>query len=195
MLRALLTERFRLRTHSERRELQTYVLVTTRRDTRPDAKLRPIVIDCDTNRLAASSGAGLFPADARPKCGAVIVGTTMNAGPRLMNQKFAATSMTRFAEDLQRRVGRPVLDKTGLTRTYDIEFEFLSDGPGGPTVAPGALEGPSVFTALEEQLGLKLQSERNRVEVLVIDSIGAAHGGLTRRVNRSSGKIRHSFKG
>jgi uncharacterized protein (TIGR03435 family) len=65
-------------------------------------------------------------------------------------------------------VGRPVLDKTGLAGNFDFKMTFAQD-----LADP---EGPSVFTALEEQLGLKLESQRGPVEVMVIDSVEKASG-------------------
>jgi uncharacterized protein (TIGR03435 family) len=81
---------------------------------------------------------------------------------------------------LANQVGRPVIDKTGLTGNYDFEVTFMPEGrigggPAGP-LPPGvelpAIDpnAPSLFTALQEQLGLKLEAGRGPVEVLVIDS-------------------------
>jgi uncharacterized protein (TIGR03435 family) len=66
-------------------------------------------------------------------------------------------------------VGRPVVDKTGITGLYDIELTFAPGAAIGSDLANP--DAPSVFTALEEQLGLKLDAEREMAEVLVISSI------------------------
>jgi uncharacterized protein (TIGR03435 family) len=78
---------------------------------------------------------------------------------------------TRLAELLETRVERVIVDKTGLTGSFDIKLTYedeevrrLFPGPGQPR------EAPSLFTALEEQLGLKLESSRGPVDVVVIDS-------------------------
>lgn len=63
---------------------------------------------------------------------------------------------------------RTVIDKTGLTGTFDIHLQWTSDGPAGPVDDQATL---SIFTALQEQLGLKLISSRSPAEVLVIDHI------------------------
>ena len=83
--------------------------------------------------------------------------------------------------NLSGRLGRHVVDRTGLTGRYDFALEFAPEpgsdkGPGGPgdkPQAPGGAElsGPSIFTALQEQLGLKLESTRGPVEVFVIDRV------------------------
>jgi uncharacterized protein (TIGR03435 family) len=75
-------------------------------------------------------------------------------------------------------LGRPVIDKTGLQGFYDIKLQWtpeLGQGPvpsGGsePTPPPDA-SGPSIFTAIQEQLGLRLESAKGPIEVLVIDSV------------------------
>jgi uncharacterized protein (TIGR03435 family) len=72
-------------------------------------------------------------------------------------------------------VGRPVKDRTGLSGRYDWHIEFTPaflDGPNpdSPPIAnPAADSGPNLFTAIQEQLGVKLQSEKAQVEYLVID--------------------------
>jgi uncharacterized protein (TIGR03435 family) len=72
-------------------------------------------------------------------------------------------------------LGRNVIDRTGLTGTFDVHLKWAVDdlaGLGGPGAAP-SLDPPglSIFTALREQLGLKLESTKGLVEVLVIDRI------------------------
>jgi uncharacterized protein (TIGR03435 family) len=103
------------------------------------------------------------------ECGFMIGPGRMNAGGMPMSQ---------LAQSLSPQVGRIVLDKTELTGNYDFELtyapEALGGGPppllnGGPVpVDPNA---PNLFTALQEQLGLKLDSQRGPVDVVVIDSV------------------------
>ena len=78
-------------------------------------------------------------------------------------------SMTQLAQFLQ-RVGRPVIDKTGLPGAYDFDLAFA---PLAPPAAGAAADPslPTIFIALEEQLGLKLQSTNGPLDVIVIDSI------------------------
>ncbi len=77
-----------------------------------------------------------------------------------------ATSMHTFVFNLSHEMGRQVVDETGLTGSYDFELRWTPDDQQG---TPDA--GPTVFTALEEQLGLKLVSARGPVEVIIIDHI------------------------
>jgi uncharacterized protein (TIGR03435 family) len=77
---------------------------------------------------------------------------------------------------LSDRVGRPIEDKTGLTGIYDFTLQMGDQGHDGPAAGPDpnsadAPTGPSIFTALQEQLGLKLDAEKGPVQVLVIDHI------------------------
>ena len=81
--------------------------------------------------------------------------------------------LRQLAAQLSRLLNSTVLDKTGLSGQYDVDLTFTPEllsagGPPPPGVDPN---GPSVFTALQEQLGLKLQSGRGPVDVLVIDHV------------------------
>ena len=80
-------------------------------------------------------------------------------------------SMPRLAELLSAKIDRPVLDKTGLSGVFDIDLKFTPD-----TAAPDADTGPSVFTAVQDQLGLKLNARKSPVEILVIDHAAKPSG-------------------
>ena len=89
--------------------------------------------------------------------------------------------MTAFATQLSRFVGGVVVDKTGLTGTYDLELSYAPDPaingfgrdlppqPGAPPPAANS-DAPSLFGALQEQLGLKLEATKGMIDVLVVDS-------------------------
>lgn len=79
------------------------------------------------------------------------------------NRGFAVT-MPMFAKELERLMGRPVLDRTGLDGKYDYVLEWAPD-------SEAASSGPTIFTALQEQLGLRLESVKAPVDTLVIDRI------------------------
>ena len=88
--------------------------------------------------------------------------------------------MAQLAATLQSMVGRPVVDRTGLTGGFDMDLQWtpLNDSgvvPNGVDAAPGPNGSPdesaSIFTAVQEQLGLKLERQRDRFEVLVIDHV------------------------
>ena len=84
-----------------------------------------------------------------------------------------------FIQGLSQQLGRPVINKTGLKGFYDIKLQWTPElgagfvKPGGPDPDPPPADtsGPSIFTAIQEQLGLRLESTKGPVEVLVIDSV------------------------
>jgi uncharacterized protein (TIGR03435 family) len=80
-------------------------------------------------------------------------------------------TMARLAVTLSGIVGRVVTDETGLAGGYDVELTFAPEGPLPPAAPPADPDAPSIFTALREQLGLRLDGRRGPVEVLVIDEI------------------------
>ena len=149
MLRHLLAQRFSLVVHYEQRQHSVYALVVARSDRRPGPQLKPNPIDCSA--LDAPP-----PVDSeRPICGS-------RGGPGRL--AAGGMSMQQLALQLASIAGRTVVDETGLGRAgFDYELRWSPD-PADPG-------GPSIFTALEEQLGLKLVPKSGPVEVLVIDSI------------------------
>jgi uncharacterized protein (TIGR03435 family) len=167
MIRAMLADRFALRTHNEVRERPVYALTVARSDKRLGRGLRKVDADCAAAMLALASPT---PGAARPP-GAPPCSFGGRGGQLLGN----TVSLAMFANVLSRQVGRPVVDRTGVTDYFDITLEFsqesdarTSNGPPVPQ-PPTASDGPSIFTALQEQLGLKLESTRAPVDVLVID--------------------------
>jgi len=89
-------------------------------------------------------------------------------------------TMAQLASNLSSRVNRVVVDKTGMTGNFDLNLEWTPDqfqGAGPLGAFPGApprgsdTQGPSIYTALQEQLGLKLESTREAVDVLVVDRV------------------------
>jgi len=172
MIRSLLAERFKLKAHRERREMDVYALVPVRPDGRLGPELKPSVTDCDAVRAARRKGGPepeLKPGE-RPQCAARVGAGELIAGGQPLLELVSLLSAT---------VGRSVVDRTGLKGTYDIYLkwtpDFVRQRPPGETVRINGIEfdpsGPSIFTALQEQLGLKLESERGTVEALVIDHI------------------------
>jgi uncharacterized protein (TIGR03435 family) len=109
--------------------------------------------------------------------------TMVRRSLRMVRGRLTATSvpLSRLVDVLAHSLGRPVIDKTGLTGTYDftLPFTFEPDQTGdfevlADSVAeslPPNLTSPAVFTALDEQLGLKLNSANGLVEVLIIESV------------------------
>ena len=168
MVRRLLAERFALRTHTESREMPIYRLVKARDDGRLGERLQPAAVDCAAI-LSARSGAPPPPGDTTsPQCA-----WRVGIAPPVAMMFVDGAPIREFAGLLERLVGRRVVNDTGLTGTFDIRLEFASDQM--PTSLPlppagtAARDGLSLFTALEEQLGLRLESTRGPVPVIVID--------------------------
>jgi uncharacterized protein (TIGR03435 family) len=165
MLRTLLAERFRLVAHHESRELPIFALVTDGPPGRLGPKLHATTRDC----TAAANGA---PPTATTSDGAPVC--FMRFGPgRILggNQTIPTLALT-----LSRYVLRSVVDRTELGGRFDVALEWTpSPGEGLQTTvaasAPprGPDDGPSLVTAVKEQLGLKLEAARGPVDVLVID--------------------------
>jgi uncharacterized protein (TIGR03435 family) len=169
MMRRLLAERFGLRTRFETRELPSYALVRSRRDGQLEKGLVPAAVDCAAI-LTARGGAPPMD-DASAPC-AWRVGIAPPAAFMMVD----AAPMREFAGLLERLVRRRVVDETGIAGTFDIRLNFSTEGLGLPTPPPDASQSapprdiPSLFTALEEQLGLKLESRRGPAPIIVIES-------------------------
>jgi uncharacterized protein (TIGR03435 family) len=169
MLRNLLVDRFNLRTHIERREIPIFEMVLIRSDGRLGPSARSTNVNC-AERAGGPSGG--VPAAAgvpleRPPCGLMLRPGVLTAG---------AMTMGEFARALAPQVNRFVLDRTGITGFFDFDVQFTPDKttpapPGAPPPPSIDPAGPSFFTALQEQLGVRLNATRGVVEVLVIDAI------------------------
>jgi uncharacterized protein (TIGR03435 family) len=183
MLQGLLADRFQLRVHRETRELAGYELTIAK----GGFKLRQVPVapapgpGSPAPRLPPPPPPGTAPPDTAAALPTPPPGVVMGFPFGL------AASAVQFGTLpflLQGILGRPVIDKTGIQGDYDFKIVFSRDGisgngltqaPPAPTDAVGSLNAadprPSIFTALQEELGLKLESGRGPVQVLVIDSV------------------------
>jgi uncharacterized protein (TIGR03435 family) len=157
MMLNILTDRFKLAYHRETRTLPEFALVVAK----GGPKMKEFKDTTDEN--------------GKPR------------GNRMMMSGASLTAtgidIATFTRLLSQRVGRPIVDKTGLAGKYSFNLEWANEphdgeGPGGPPREPGpggpstsGDTGPSIFTAVQEQLGLKLDSEKGAVEVIVIDHL------------------------
>jgi uncharacterized protein (TIGR03435 family) len=153
-LQALLEDRFEMVTHWETRELPVYALVLATRG-RLGPKLKEHAGDCDRAR------GGGPPVSGSPTANC---GTRTNVTPTSGKITGTGIRMETFARNLSGGSGRYIVDKTGLMGSFDLELEFTPDQSPDTT-------GPSLFTAMQEQLGLKLDSQRAPVEVVVIEKL------------------------
>jgi uncharacterized protein (TIGR03435 family) len=174
MLRRLLAERFKMAAHAETRELPIYTLVMARSDGRMGSYLRHSEADCARATPPTLLGIGPSQSSGPPLCGyfGMAPGTDFRAGRG--GFAFRGLTMAELAKTLAPMVRRSVRDETGLEGYFDADFDFVAEI--GPPPPPPGVPDPfdrasflSVFTVLPEQLGLKLESRRGPVEVLVID--------------------------
>jgi len=169
MLRALLSERFALKTHTESRVTDVYVLTREEAASRWRG-LRQISIDCDNNQLSPDSDPGLFEPGQRPKCGTTLVEYRDNS----IRLRHAGVTMGRFAESLGERLDRPVLDGTSLTGIFDIELHYGRERSAafasqrGRAAAEPDLQ-PTLRDALKEQLRLIVVPGQGAIDSLVVD--------------------------
>lgn len=161
MVQTLLAERFKLQAHRETREIPIYALVRARRDGQLGSRLRREADICTAFRNATARGETPpeIPtrADGRPACGMMGGGGRFFAG---------GVTLAMLASALSGQAARVVVDRTGLSGFFEADIEFSADA-----LTNAASERPSLFTALEEQLGLRLEPARGPVEVLVIDRV------------------------
>jgi len=153
MLRKLLTDRFKLTFHRERKELSIYALSVAR----------------NGSKLKESTASP----DASPEGPPPLVFVLSPQGASLPGRN---ATMAELASVLQRAaLDRPVVDRTGLSGRFDFNLEWMPDdtqfGGQGPWENHEAIK-PDLFAALQQQLGLKLEATRGPVEVLVIDQVG-----------------------
>jgi uncharacterized protein (TIGR03435 family) len=154
MMQAMLAERINLVVHHETRLLPGFILETVR-DDRLGPKMRRREVDCQTARTAALAG--------RPTPGYVPCSLSLNQG-RFVGR---GASMSVLTIELTGASGALVEDRTGLAGDFDVELEWA---PTLDTV-PAADGPPNLFTAVQDQLGLRLRAERISTPVVVIDRV------------------------
>ena len=154
MTRALLRDRFKLVVHTETKQEQVYALVVDRSDGRLGPQLKTSTKDCQPSQPGTPSACGM--------------NTSVND---------ASGSLVGSGQTMEQLVGalgsfglnRMVIDRTGLTGSFDIELKWRPENLRSGAAQPSDL--PSIFSALPEQLGLRLDSQRGPVEFLYVDRI------------------------
>jgi uncharacterized protein (TIGR03435 family) len=189
MIKTLLADRFQLKVHTETRESSIYVLVATRDDRQLGAKITRSTAECSNAQVEAQA-----LAEAVAKQGpAALAGRQAGQGlpcmimpvpggvAGAMTMRGNGQSMAALAQFLTSATGQIVHDRTGMSGLYDWQMTFdrsvmrrSAQQIGNIQPLPAALQpsdSPSLMIALQEQLGLKLESARGPVDVLVIDSV------------------------
>jgi uncharacterized protein (TIGR03435 family) len=171
-LRTLFADRFKLVVHWETRQLPVYALRMASADGKLGPAIHPAAVDCEARAAADAAviragGPPPLPvnSEARMACG------IRNTGNRIL---FGGSPLSLFVQGLSNQVQRPVIDRTGLMGNWDFELTFAPEqqrqtvpGDAGSIDPSGA----SIFTAMQEQLGLKLEATTGPIDVLVIDSV------------------------
>jgi uncharacterized protein (TIGR03435 family) len=173
LLQSLLEDRFQLVSHHESRQLPIYALVLSKL-----GKIGPQLIRHSNDAKCTDSSAGLRPPPPGPGdptpayCG----GFFMIPKPGELREAGNGITMHMLGSHLNQFLDRPVVDLTRLSGIFDFTLEFAPiAGPGSEPGTTGSASDqpalPSMFTALEEQLGLKLESRKGPVDVIVIDHV------------------------
>jgi len=169
MMRALLADRFKLVVRHEVRDEPIYALVTAREDKRLGPDLRASTSCAKAAGPGGSAATGSATAPEAAGTGAPC-GSRMMGDARGMTIQSGMRTMADLANMLRGVGERDVVDRTGLSGTYDFKLEYAPDSVRSAAADPTQLR-PDVFTALQEQLGLKLESQRGPVEYVVIERI------------------------
>ena len=158
MQQSLLADRFHLKVHFEVREMPVYALVPAKGGLKIKEVAAPPPPDPSGPPPPFGPNAPIRP------------GTSMMMmGPRSRTLRAGATTMTSFVSRIGSEMGdRPMIDQTGFTGYFDVELKWA---PLDSATAPDSSDLPSLATALEETLGIKLVATKGRVEVVVIDSV------------------------
>jgi uncharacterized protein (TIGR03435 family) len=181
MLQSLLEDRFHLKVHRETTEVPVFALVAARNGLKLAGPQDGSCIDPDRDPAPDWAGNGDRlppPGQSQPRlarCGSANI-ILQPSGARIQGGKI---TMAEFARVLAMALGRTVVDKTGFAKSFDVRLDFLPDEstaalpppPPGSASASSGLSGPSVFSAIQEQLGLRLESTRGPAEVLVVDHV------------------------
>lgn len=152
LLRGLIEDRFRLKTRRETKKMPIYALLVAKNG----PKLKPRPGDASAAKPLMQFGNG--------------------------SATFTDSSVASLAGQLTLSLGRPVVDRSGIQGSYDFTLEWTpAPDEGGPQTIglppraepprPAVSNGPSIFTALQEQLGLRLESRKGPVDILVIDHV------------------------
>jgi uncharacterized protein (TIGR03435 family) len=162
MLGNLLRDRFHLKFHVESKNTPVYAL----RIAKNGLKLKQTVRRADNDTPARATGAD---AEGFPVLPQNFKGMVGRPGTGEMFWAGQDVSMSEIARFLQERAGRPVVDETGLTARYDLRLHIEWGRPSAALAAPSS--APSVFSAVDEQLGLKLESSSASLDYLIVDSL------------------------
>jgi uncharacterized protein (TIGR03435 family) len=170
MLQKLLADRFGLKVHAEQRDIPAYDLVVARKDGRLGPQLLKSNVDCvawkkekhNRSQVDAGGPSPVSSSGKRPECRIDATRRWLSGG---------AVPIHDLLGPLGVMVSKPIVDKTGLGGAYDIDLQWDPTGLAVEPAKAGTSEAPTIFTAVEEQLGLKLVPHKEKFDVVVVDAI------------------------
>ena len=168
MLQSLLEDRFHLKTHRDVKELPVFALVSDRGGFKLPPPKDGVCVDSAADAAVEWAGGRMaFPGElqpVKPRCGAAVVDLGRMRGGKIRMPELVRT--------LSLVLGRRVIDQTGFTDSFDLQLDFVPDDttPAMPPPPPGSgISGISLAQALQQQLGLRLESTKGPVELIVVD--------------------------
>jgi uncharacterized protein (TIGR03435 family) len=168
MLQTLLASRFKLRIHHEAKELPIYALIVAKNGPKLMTSLEQPTSSSDKNPDV------VFGAKLPPPQNESWRGTRLQKRGQIKAMRATTGMLVTFLQDQPEIGGRLVIDKTGLAGSYDFMLKWTPEvgmsGAGDAGASPDA-SGPSLFTALQEELGLKLDATKGWVDTIVVDSV------------------------
>jgi uncharacterized protein (TIGR03435 family) len=170
MMQGLLADRFKLVAHIESKEQPAFALVLARNDGRLGPSLRHSTAVC-SNRQAGRGGEPAADSTNAPQT--VVCGVRPAGAGKIV---LVGVEINLLASALSVPMGRTVFDKTGLAGLYDVELLFTPELPQALDVPPADALARGEFTstllgAIQDQLGLKLNSEKEKIDILIVDRI------------------------
>ena len=176
MLQSLLEERFHLKIHRETKELPVFALVAAKSGLKLPAPQEGSCVSPAADASPDWYGGRVAPPQPGPaplaRCGEAKV-VLEPTGARIQGGKVGTAELARI---LSMALGRPVIDTTGFTGLFDAQLDFTADETTAalPPPPPGTqheFTNPSILVALQEQLGLRLESTKGPVDVIVVDQV------------------------
>ena len=166
MMKRLLSDRFAMRAATEQREIEVQALTLLRSDGRLGSAFRPSSVDCEAVAAARAKGESPKGPGGRPLC----IALSDEQASGLVRVSGGGAVVAHLIAMIQGAVREPIVDRTGLTGRYDLDLEFNPELGGLGPASPDA-PGSSVSTALQEQLGLRLQQQKALMTVLVVERV------------------------
>ena len=170
MWRTLLARRMKLAAHYETRQRPGYNLVFARKDRSLGSELKPQPAECNASRQGPPAGLVGGSSREQPPSLDAEQYVLQSCGGRLTfrNTVYAGhIAFTEIVDLISRAIGRTVIDRTGLVGRFSLKLTFAAQ----PEITAEKDAPPSIFTAVEEQLGLKLESTTTDATVLIVDGI------------------------